>query len=496
VSDIACAVRPARRIRPDALLLCTCAAIALGMVLRLVARAKLPLWFDETGTGSIAAEPSFGQFLQQVLGDVNAPLYYVVMHAWVQLFGLSNEALRLPSVLFGALAPLIALLPSDGTRREERLLWCALLSLWIPGLYLSQDARCHTLLLFLCGCASVAFLRLLDHPSLGRAAIWAALGSLAILTHYHAIFLIGCQGIAYLIAHRGRALRTWPAALLFLPAFGWILIHAPRIAQYADPAVAWYPLLTPIKLSLVIGFILGEPPVIAILALLGAIALTMPKPLDHDPKKWMSNAWILVGASAAALSIVVALGFLRPSFALRYLVPFAPGLLLGLAMTLCRLGERFPPAPMIFLLSFAAAAGIWSVAERRVGESPYNLEIASKALMASNVRNLVFLWDHPGTPIQDPRMLAGIGGFFFRRAGLPVAVTPMILGRQDDPNPRLVDAASRPDSGILWIYDLEVQGTVARAHPPRIASHYPGWRCRDFGRDRIGVIACDKPPAR
>jgi hypothetical protein len=261
-------------------------------------------------------------------------------------------------------------------------------------------------------------------------------------------------------------------------------LHSPgssyicRDWQCADPEFTWYPLLTPSELFVVLQFVLGQPLVITALALLGITAILQCPAPERASTLHLDHSWILVVASAAGVGILVVLGFIRPSFTLRYLVPFAPGLLFGLAVTVHHLGKRWAPAPMIYVLVLAAAACRSGIGQQRDGQSACNIEVAAKALIATNVKNPVFFRDHPGTPIPNPDMLDAIGRFFFRRAGRSVKVTPIVPGRHDDPNPRLVEAARHPNSGILWIYDLDVQGTSGQANPPRIASLDPSWRCR------------------
>src|SRR5688500_1150823 len=110
-----------------------CAAIAATTVLRFVIGKDQPLWLDETWTGAIAATAGWGDFWRQVYLDVNAPLYYLLMHLWQGVGGLSNESLRLPSAVFGALAPLlIAFSRVEGLSRPARLTWAALVATWIP----------------------------------------------------------------------------------------------------------------------------------------------------------------------------------------------------------------------------------------------------------------------------------------------------------------------------------------------------------------------------
>jgi uncharacterized membrane protein len=473
-------------------------AVALGIALRLFVLPEAPFWLDEAWTGAIIANESLGEVVRAVLLDANAPLYFVVTHAWSLLFGLSNGALRSVSLLFGVLAPLLALVPLKGIPRDTRCLWGVLLVLWFPGVFYSDEARCYTLLLFLVTACTIAYVRLLQQPDLRRASLWAVLGSLCILTHYHAFVLLGLQGLAYLALHRGRALRSWSAALWFAPAFAWSFVHLPHVTQFADPKFAWFDQLTPADLPNVLFFLLGGVQVavgLIGLALIPLVARSAPRVAAPDDEASQTSSAIRIAVATAVLgaAIVVGTAMLSTSFAHRYLIVFIPGLMLGLAATAVRLGRRWTVIPIGLALVFGASTVSRAVEARGHIHKVYSFQIAADALMAADVRHLAFLWDNPLAPIFPPDQLAALGGFFFKRAGWPAAVEGVVLRPGEDPNERLIAVAGGgTHGGILWIYDLEVRGTAAKAHPPRIAQSDPAWQCRQFGRGRIGILACDR----
>jgi hypothetical protein len=43
---------------------------------------------------------------------------------------------------------------------------------------------------------------------------------------------------------------------------------------------------------------------------------------------------------------------------------------------------------------------------------------------------------------------------------------------------------------MLWLYDTGVRNTAARQNPQHIAELDPKWKCRDFGKGGIGIVAC------
>lgn len=484
----------AARRRPDALLFMTGIVLVISTAAKILIGGSNALWLDETFTGAIAAEPTLAGVLHQSLQDVNAPLFYVLEHFWVKLAGLSNAALRFPALAFSLLAPLLCLTPLSGADRNTRLIWCALTALWIPGVIYAQEARCYSLLLCFAIAGVVAFARLLEKPDAKRAALWAGISALAILTHYHAIILAAAQGVIYLAIKRETALRTWPAAFLFAPAFAWLALHAPRIAQYADPAIAWYDYLTPAQLFGVASFIAGSS-AFAIGATLIAIAAgyQLTRETARNARLFAHPLAISSLAAVSGALIVIGLGFIRPSLSVRYLIPFVPGVLLGASLLLQSYKRKSKAAPEALIIVAAIALMSWSY--KSVGfRKLYSFEQASYALMATNTNNLVFFWDHPANPIMDNSQLKILSRFFYSRAGVEATTTPVKFASGEDPNPRLIELASEPGTGVLWIFDRNVRGTAAREFPPQIDALSVGWNCRDFGAGPIGIVACARAP--
>ncbi len=486
-------MRPARRwalALPDPLVAATVAAVVAGTAIRARLGASQPLWLDETFTGAIAAQPTLADVGHQILLDVNSPFYYVIAHLWALVFGLSNASLRFPALVVSAVAPLLCLV-APGLARRTRLVWCALIALWAPGFAYAQEARCYSLVFCLGLAATIAFIALIDAPSRRRAIVWAGLGCLAVLAHYHALALIGLQGLAFLAIHRARALKAWPAALLFVPLFGWLVVHSERIVAFTAAGVAWYDRMRPMGLMHVLAFATGSLiPVALLFIALGVVRLARGATAAADLVPESSRGAIVAALTAlGGTAFWVALAFLRPTFTMRYLMPFEPGVLLGLVLLAESLRRVWRLSSAVLILLFAKTA--FDAAVAGVPPKVYSFERASDALMAQGTRSLAFFWDNPNNAVESPEQLAIVGGFFFQRRGVDVAVAPLINARGRDPNPRLLAMAQAPHASILWLYDTRVHDTAAKVFPPTIA-RMPGWRCHDFGATTIGILACSR----
>jgi hypothetical protein len=489
------AARPAGRLPLPAILIAlVCVAAGVIVAERTWLALTQPLWFDEAWTLSVATTPDWKSFVDEAYNDVNAPLYYALMRLWTMVAGASDFALRLPGLVAVVAAGLIPLANRiKGLSFEARLSWGAtIFNWWGVGVFL--NGRGYGLLLALSVLQTIAFAALLAQPSRRNAWLWCGLAAAAILTQYLAAIPAAAQGLVYLAARRKQALRTWPALLALTPTLGWMAFHAPRLRAFSGSDVAWHPLVTPQTAMLFTAFTVNPSTMLGLpLAglLIAAILLIgrRPTPEPEATPDPASHLWLAVAAAGAGLALMLAFGALRPSLTGRYLIPLAPGLLLGLV--LCARGSARPRlaygALVVLYLGVALWPGAFTASQRQ--GAPYGYEQASTTLMKHGVTHVAFVWDHEATRIEAPASLERAGAVFFRRAGYPAAVTPVITWRDQDANPMALAAATGPRPGIIWIYNRS-GATSARRFPPRIQALDPRWRCERTGDAEIGSLAC------
>ena len=467
------------------------AALIASVVARFSVGVHAPLWIDEAWTGAIAGQSDWPSVLRQTWLDANAPFYYAFMHLWIGLFGQSDAALRLPSILIGASLPLLALfLPAKGLEREDRMLLAGMLAVWIEGISQGSLARCYPFLLAFALVQTLAFVRLLNRQDLKSGAIFALCAALTVTTHYQALMLTGAEGLVLIGVMRLKVLRLAPAALAFAPALAVLLWHAPRLAQFARPDVAWYDLVDWDTVGMTARWLIGSPWLYVLpgAGLLGLVAFWATG-RERPP----TAPWLAALASVGGLFLMLGVGAFRPSFSLRYATPMVPGIFLGVALSLRALTPAFTGARAAFLLLMLIACADWTGRAATYTGRLFNYEIASRDLLATHPSRLVFVWDHPAQAVEDPSQYAAAGGYFFKRAGSKAEIVPVLFGPGDEPNQRLLRAAQAPGSVILWLYDTGVRGTFARTAPPRISDLDPSFGCRQYGAGRLGVYACARP---
>jgi hypothetical protein len=475
--------------------------VLAGIVLflaRLRFAATEPLWFDEAFSLAIVARPDGPGFWHEVWLDSNGPAYYLLLRAWTAVFGTSDLALRGPGLLAVILAGLLpAIAPPRGMARGARLVWPALIYCWW-GVGFFLDARCYALLLAVSTAQCLAFAGLMRAPGLRRASVWAGLSALAILFHYYALFVALAQGLIYLARHRWAALRTWPAVLAFIPVAGWIAYHAPRLAQYASLSKAWHPPIDAGRALELVAFAVGptQPLVLPAIAATLAAAWLLRGSRSPDPRAGPSpapSALVLTAASGAlAFAFMLAFALLGSGISPRYLVPLAPALLLG--VTLLAAASPRPGLACAALLILCLGVQVKPALDAfgPVRDLPrYEFETAADALMAQDVSDVVFVWDHELAPIMAPDTLREVGGVFFERAHRPIRVIPLVVPAGRDANREILAAATGPRPGLIWMFNREGR-TAAHAFPPAIERFDPDWKCLPTADATVGGLGCHR----
>lgn len=226
--------------------------LVTGISLRTYRLSERSLWFDEAFSWRLIEYPSV-EMLQRSQRDNSPPLYYIILHGWVALFGESAFALRSLSVLFGGLTILgtylfsveafgnsPAVAPQGDTPLRGRgigLLAAALVAFSAIQVRYSWEIRMYALATALAVFSSWSLLRSLRQPS--RLSGWLLYGSFALFlayTHYYALFTLAAQAVfvvGFLLVRSG-----WNIAAIFRDKTFW---HALLVANIV--VIGWLPWL-------------------------------------------------------------------------------------------------------------------------------------------------------------------------------------------------------------------------------------------------------------
>lgn len=199
---------------------------ALAAVLRLATLGQQSLWYDEAFTPVHVLRPSLGATLHGVVHTENTPpLWYVLEWLFTRVLGDGAVELRLLSALVGiATVPVVWAVAKELSGRRAGLLAGALAAVNPLLVWYSQEARAYGLLVFTVALATLCFVRALKEPTGRQLLLFGLSASLALLTHYFAVFLIAPMVLWLALASirarpgaqddRARAPRRPPMAVL------------------------------------------------------------------------------------------------------------------------------------------------------------------------------------------------------------------------------------------------------------------------------------------
>jgi hypothetical protein len=223
------------------------AVTLLAIAARAPGAATYPLWQDEVATAGIMEEPTFGSMLARVRETESTPPAWYSLAWSAHRAGLSVEAVRWLSVLFGgALGALTLFFASRFVP-----FWAAVLAGTISAVAWQLVNRGHELRAYaLYALLSIVFALLLEsavrRPGRGLLAALAVTVALGLLTHYFFALALA-TGVLWLWswdeARRVRLRVTAALSVGILPALLWLPGFADQVEHQRYSWVAGFDLL-------------------------------------------------------------------------------------------------------------------------------------------------------------------------------------------------------------------------------------------------------------
>ncbi len=193
----------------------------LNLTAKLLFMTKQGLGLDEPFSIYHAQFP-FSEIINQLANYNNPPLFEIVLHPWIKMFGLSAFSVRLLPTLFAALCP-VALFYFGKSHFSTTVAIGSSLVLSGSTLlnFYAHDCRVYSLFLLLSILSMHFFLLLLNNKRIEPRFI--LVGSLLIYAHYFGIIVLLIQALFLLLFHREKIrmmIRPFVVITLF---FSWHL---------------------------------------------------------------------------------------------------------------------------------------------------------------------------------------------------------------------------------------------------------------------------------
>lgn len=343
----------------------TLAALAVvALSLRVYHLGTESLWLDETASVSIASRP----LVKVLAGELtNPPLYYLLLHFWITIFGAAEATIRWLSVWPSVGAVLLTYLL--GRRLYDHriaTLAAGLMAISPYQIYYAQEARAFALLLFLCLSSTfslhVALSRSGDSSSL-KPWLWYCVATIAALhTHFHAVFLLGAQNLLVLLYwrdHRPR-LRQWIViqAIVLIAFAPWLLTMVQTAGTVGGQMRRYLPLKLP---EAIVSFLVGDTLIPFDEAAVQSVRETLRSNVHLVLAFAVGFGIYVVSAVRACPSRRYASTFCAVMFLVPLLVPFA------MSFKLMIFDRRYVIAasPFLYIILAAGALHLHDLAVRR-----------------------------------------------------------------------------------------------------------------------------------
>jgi mannosyltransferase len=355
--------RPRRlaQLRGSDALLAGATVVALVVVSAIVRTRAIggSFWMDEGLSVGISSHA-----LMDIPGvlreDGSPPLYYMLLHVWMDVFGRGETAVHWLS-LTAALLTIPAAMWAGWSLWGKRVGYVgAVVCALIPFLTAyGEEARMYALMALLALLSSACFLHAFVYRRRGYLPAFAVGQALMLYTHSWGIFYgVGAVlALAYLwwVAageERGRllkdgALAFGAAAVLYLP---WVPTLLYQAGHTAAPWANKPRFGVPVQIARdVLG---GYGPAVALLLVAGfGVAVSLGAHRAREDRERLS-VWVLLAIPVVTLALAWALSQISPAWASRYFAAIVGPLLLLIALGLSRAGR-------LGLVALAVMCAFW-----------------------------------------------------------------------------------------------------------------------------------------
>ena len=468
----------------------------VGCWLRLTLLGQQSLWFDEADVVVRAQQDLMTVLRTFVQPGENGPLYNLLLHAWITVFGSSETAVRLPSAIAGVLTlPLIYVVGSRTLGPRVGLFAMGLLAISPYHVWYAQEAKMYALAVLLTLLSTALLIGALRHGTRRWWAAYVVATTLAFYLHVTTVLVFVAQSVFVLLTwrrwrerHRGWAVSVALLTLPYLP----IALWAARVV--GGEAITWQPAvslgemvrITATKFAVNRADLVTEERatvLYAVLALIGVVGAALLG-RHREARSAEKTRWVLLFVLLVVLPIggFYLLTLRQPLFSDRYLIMALPGYLLLVAAGV-RLLER-----RLWLLApiavFAVIAYAW-VPLRDVNRSTLSQKEdwrGAYAMVATYAEPDDLLLIHPGYLITTYEYYAqhidGLANLkastipSFRVEGFDAHQMALWV-RRDAPSTR-VWLIQSPDRVRGEDPDAALEGWLARGGAPRYHNRFNG----------------------
>jgi uncharacterized membrane protein len=362
----------------------------IGIVLRVYGLSEQNYWYDEFITLDVT-KGSLGS----IITGSRPPLYLVLVHFWIENFGISEFATRLLSIIFGVSSiVLIYMLGKSLFNQSVGVLSAFFMSVSKFQIYYSQELRYYSLYELLTLISLFFFIRFLKSKSYIYTTLYVISTILLYYSHDFGILIIAVQNLYVLI--KFKTLRSI-IAKWYLSQVIILISIAPRFIQvfsgkaigeggpnWIVPPNAWSPIVTIYEyMGLIVKINYSIVDYTAIIFLLISTVIYF---LIIGKHKWINSlnqsiaflkpSWNIKSETIlVVLWLLVPIGLLlimsevmKPMYLSRYLICSAPACYILVALLLTKVKKVIPIGILLVTYTILISTGLYDYYTKPVRE--------------------------------------------------------------------------------------------------------------------------------
>ncbi len=346
--------------------------VLCGAWLRLTLLDRQSLWFDEADV-VVRAQQSLTDVLRTfVRPGENGPLYNLLLHFWIQVFGPSETSVRMPSAIAGLLTiPVIYVVGWRTLGRRVGLFAAGLLAISPYHVWYSQEAKMYAIAVLLTLVSTACFIEALTGNKRRWWIGYVIVTSLAFYFHVTTVLIFVAQSAFFLVTwprwpgrHHAWLISVGALTLPYVP----IALWAARVVL--GGANTWQPKVTLWQMTQIEAtkFAVNRAKdlvteargtrVYGLAAALGVLTMGLIGWGAENRSARVNQRWILFFTMLVVLPLLMfyVITFKQPLFNDRYLIMALPLYLLLAAAGLRGLEARIWPLALILCAALIAYA--------------------------------------------------------------------------------------------------------------------------------------------
>jgi mannosyltransferase len=355
----------------------------LGIFLRVFLLDDESLWLDEGTSLRIAKMKTLE--IVKLESDANPPLYYLILHLWIKIFGDSEFSVRFPSLIFGSATIFIVFKLLSSFDGEIALLSSLLTSISTFLVFYSQEARAYSLFLMI---SALSYLFLLEALRKGETKffiLYTLSVVLMLYTHIYSFFVVFSHivfvSLCYINRIKKFSLFFSLSLLFYIPRAIVVFNQARNITSqgfwlpkpsFIDIAKtliqfsgATYPMPRDETGNVILkSFIVEYFPSAVLLFIFGVLILVLHlnfKRIDPEKRNFILMLWLWF-LSPIILPFILS-QFLTPFYFTRYAIPSSVAFYVLVSMGFEFINKKFKNVVLLLIIFLSAVNLAWYYAK-------------------------------------------------------------------------------------------------------------------------------------